>query len=197
MFYSLLELAGVHGLRAEIVVRKFYIVYGHPLFAALMLGLVVLAFRRDRILALCVAGAGHYVLVGVLFVGATNTRYGHWLAALSFVLWLLMLRPVVRTRGLLFAIGLVLAGLYVAVVGALFFNMPALPHAQSHWGALQYATTMAWSLGLAAIPAAALYHVTRSSGSPEPPVRSAALLMIPVLHTSMTAFYLATRVPVE
>ena len=64
--------------------------------------------------------------------GGVRWSYQHqirpWLAALSFVLWLLMLRPVVRTRGLLFAIGLVLAGLYVAVVGALFFNMPALPH---------------------------------------------------------------------
>jgi hypothetical protein len=51
-------------------------VYGHPLFAALMLGFVVLAFRRDRILALCLGGAGPYVLLGVLFVGSSNTRYG-------------------------------------------------------------------------------------------------------------------------
>jgi hypothetical protein len=197
MFYSLLELAGVHGLRAEIVVRKFYIVYGHPLFAVLVLGLVVLAFRRDRILAMCLGGTGPYVLLGVLFFGATNTRYGPWLATLSLILWLLLLRPVIRTRGLVFAIYLVFAGLYVAVVGALFFNIPGLPHAQFHWSALQYATAMTWSLGLAAIPAGALYLVTRLSRSPKSPTRNVCLLMIPVFHTAMAAFYSATQVPVE
>jgi hypothetical protein len=197
MFYSLLELTGVHDLRAEIVVRKFYIVYGHPLLAALMLGLVVLAFRRDRILAMCLGGAGPYVFLGVLFVGASNTRYGPWLATLSLILWLLLLRPVIRTRGLAFAIYLVFAGLYVAVVGALFFNIPALSHAQFHWSALQYATAMSWSLGLAVIPAGALYLVTRLSQSPKSPTRNVCFLMVPVFHTAMAAFYLAMRAAVE
>ena len=197
MIYSLLELAGVHGLRAEIVVRKFYIVYGHPLFAALMLGFVVLAFRRDRILALCLGGAGPYVLLGVLFVGASNTTYGPWLATLSLILWLLALRPVVRARGLVFTIYLVFVGVYVAVVGALFFNISSLSHAQFHWSALRYVTAMAWSLGLAVIPAGALYLVTRLSRSPEAPTPKISLLMIPVFHTTMAAFYLAMQVPVE
>lgn len=171
--------------------------YGHPLFAALMLGFVVLAFRRDRILALCLGGAGPYVLLGVLFAGSSNTRYGPWLATLSLILWLLLLRPVVRTRGLVFAIYLVLAGLYVAVVGALFFNISSLSHAQFHWSALRYVTAMAWSLGLAVIPAGALYLVTRLSRSHKSPTRDVCLLMIPVLHTAMAAFYLAMQVPVE
>ena len=137
MFYSLLELAGVQGLHAEIV-RSFPVVYGHPLFAVLMLVLVVVAFRRDRILAACLGGCGPYVLLGVLFVGHSHTRLNSWVAVLALILWLLLLTPVARARGVHFAIYLVFAGMYVATTGLWFTNISSLSHAPFHWDALRY-----------------------------------------------------------
>jgi hypothetical protein len=197
MFYSLMQLIGVGGLHAEMIWRKFYIVYGHPLFAALMLGLVVLAFRRDRILTVCLGGSGPYVLLGVLFVVACYTKFGSWLAASALILWLLLLRPVARARGVVFAIYLVFAGLYVVVVGSLFFNIPGLPHAQFHWGALRYLGAMAWSLGLAIIPAGVLYLAGRLSRRSDAPSGKVCLLTTAVFHIAMAGFYIPMQVPVE
>jgi hypothetical protein len=146
------------------IVRKFHIIYGHPLFAALLLGLVTFAFLRDRILTVCLAGSGPYVLFGTLFVGACDLKLGFWAAATTLILWLPLLRPVARARGIVFAIYVVFAGMCVVIVGSLFFNIPGLPHAQFRWGALHYMALAAWSLALVALPAGALYVVSRLSG---------------------------------
>lgn len=197
MFDTLIQGIGVSGLHAEMIVRKFHIIYGHPLFAALLLGLVTFAFLRDRILTVCLAGSGPYVLFGTLFVGACDLKLGFWAAATTLILWLLLLRPVARARGIVFAIYVVFAGMYVVIVGSLFFNIPGLPHAQFRWGALHYMALAGWSLALAALPAGALYVVSRLSRRADAPTRRACLLMIPVFHTAMAEFYLPMRVPIE
>lgn len=197
MFYSLMELIGVSGLHAEMIWRKFYIVYGHPLFAALMLGLVVRAFRRDRILTVCLGGSGPYVLLGTLFVGACNVKFGLWLAALALFLWVLLLRPVARARGVVFAIYLVFAGLYVVIIGGLFFNIPVLTHAQFRWGALRCLGSVAWSLGLASPPAVVLYLASRLSRRSDAASGRVCLLMTAVFHTAMAAVYIPMQVPIE
>ena len=197
MFYSLMQLVGVPGLHAEMIWRKFYVVYGHPLFAALMLVLVVVAFRRDRILAACLGGCGPYVLLGVLFVGHSYGRLNAWLGVLALILWLLLLRPVARARGVLFAIYLVFAGMYVATTGLWFFNISSLSHAQFHWDALRYLTAVARSLGLALPPAGVLYLVARLSRRSDAPSGKVCLLMTPVFHTAMAVFYVPMQVPIE
>jgi hypothetical protein len=197
MFYSLMELIGVGGLHAEMIWRKFYIVYGHPLFAALMLVMVVLAFRRDRILTACLGASGPYVLLGLLFVLACYARFGSWFAAAALILWLLLLRPVARARGVVFAIYLVFAGLYVAIAGLWYFNISVLTHAQFQWGALRYLASVAQSLGLAIIPAGVLYLVSRLSRRPDAPGGKVCLLTTAVFHIAMAGFYLPIQVPVE
>jgi len=197
MFYSLLELAGAHGLHAEVIVRAFPIVYGHPLFAALMLVLVVVAFRRDRILAACLGGCGPYVLLGVLFVGHSYARLNPWVGVLALILWLLLLRPVARARGVLFAIYLVFAGMYVATTGLWFSNISSLSHAQFDWDALRYLESVARSLGLALPPVGVLYLVARLSRRSDAPSGKVCLLMIPVFYTAMAVLYVPMQVAID
>ena len=77
------------------------------------------------------------------------------------------------------------------IVGGLFFNIPALPHAQFEWGAARYLVSIAWSLGLAFAPAAALYLLSRLSGRADAPDRRTCLLMTAVFERLVNAVHRA------
>ena len=196
MFYSLMELIGVGGLRADMIWRKFYIVYGHPLFAALILVMVVFAFRRDRILTVCLGASGPYVLLGAHFANACYTRFGSWFAAAALILWLLLLLPVARARGLVFAIYLVFAGYYVFIAG-LYFNFLVREHFEFQWGTPRYLGSMVWSLGLAVVPAGALYLVGRLSRRSDAPSGKVCLLTTAIFHIAIAGFYIPMRAPIQ
>ncbi|HOZ50048.1 MAG TPA: hypothetical protein PLO37_14180 [Candidatus Hydrogenedentes bacterium] len=85
--------------------------------------------------------------------------------------------------------GKVFLCVYVVLGGTVFFNAPVLTHAMFRWTTVDYMRSVAWSLGVAALPCLVLYGLKVIRKFQAAKQWRAFLTLIPIVHTVMALFY--------